>query len=70
MKKLIDSLAEFGARGSVVWLRHYATVRKGAGSIPDEAIGFFNLPNSSSGTMVLSSTQPLTGMSIRNLPGG
>jgi hypothetical protein len=24
------------------WLSHYATVRKVAGSIPDEVIGFFN----------------------------
>jgi hypothetical protein len=31
--------------------------------------GFVNLPNSSSRTMVLGSTQPLTKMSIRNLPG-
>jgi hypothetical protein len=27
------------------WLRHYATSRKVAGSIPDEATGFFNWPN-------------------------
>jgi hypothetical protein len=31
---------------------------------------FFNLPNPSSRTMALGSTQPLTEMSIRNLPGG
>jgi hypothetical protein len=31
---------------------------------------FFNLPNPSSHTMVLGSTQPLTEMSTRNLPGG
>jgi hypothetical protein len=31
---------------------------------------FFNLPNSSSCTMALGSTQPLTEMSTRNLPGG
>jgi hypothetical protein len=52
------------------WLRHYATSRKVAGSIPDEVIGFFNLPNLSSRTMALGSTQPLTEMSTRNLPGG
>jgi hypothetical protein len=52
------------------WLRHYATSRKVAGSIPDEVIGFFNLPNPSSRTMTLGSTQPLTEMSTRNLPGG
>jgi hypothetical protein len=35
----------------------------------DEA-NFFNLPNSSSCTIALGSTQPLTEMSTRNLPGG
>jgi hypothetical protein len=35
-----------------------------------EIIGFFNLPNPSSRTMALGSTQPLTEMSTRNLPGG
>jgi hypothetical protein len=50
------------------WLRHYAASRKVAGSIPDEVIGFFNLPNSSSRTMPLGSTQLLTEMNTRNLP--
>jgi hypothetical protein len=31
---------------------------------------FLNLPNSSSHIMALGSTQPLTEMSTRNLPGG
>jgi hypothetical protein len=52
------------------WFRHYATSRKVAGSIPDEVIGFLNLPNPSSSNMALGSTQPLTEMSARNLPGG
>jgi hypothetical protein len=51
-------------------MRHYATSRKVAGSIPDGVIGFFNLPNHSSRTMAMGSTQPLTEMSTRNLPGG
>jgi hypothetical protein len=34
------------------WLRHYATSRKVAGSIPDEVTGFFSLPNSSSLTTI------------------
>jgi hypothetical protein len=50
-------------------LRHYATSRKVAGSSSDE-VDFFNWPNSSSRTMALGSTQPLTQMSTRNLPGG
>jgi hypothetical protein len=48
----------------------YATSRKVAGLIPDEVIGFFNWPNPSCCTMALGSTQPLTEMSTRSLPGG
>jgi hypothetical protein len=44
--------------------------RKVAGSNPDEVIGFFNLPNSSSRIIALGSTQPLTEKSTRNLHGG
>jgi hypothetical protein len=50
-------------------VRHYATSRKVAGSIPDEVIGFFNRPNPSSRTMALGLAQSLTEMSTRNLPG-
>jgi hypothetical protein len=46
-----------------------ATSRIVAGSIPDEVIGFFNWPNPSSRTVALESTQPLTEMSTRNIPG-
>jgi hypothetical protein len=37
--------------------------------VPDE-VDFFNLPNPCGHTMALGSTQPLTKMSARNLPGG
>jgi hypothetical protein len=37
--------------------------------VPDE-VDFFNLPNPSSSTVALGSTQPLTKVSTRNLPGG
>jgi hypothetical protein len=37
--------------------------------VPDE-VDFFNLPNPSSRTLALGSTQPLTEMSTRNLSGG
>jgi hypothetical protein len=37
--------------------------------VPDE-VDFFNLPNPSSRTMALGSTQPPTEMSTMNLPGG
>jgi hypothetical protein len=40
------------------------------GSILNEVIGFFNRPNFPSRTMGLGSTQPLTEVSTRNLPGG
>jgi hypothetical protein len=46
------------------------TSRKVASSISDQVIGFFNLPNPPSRTMTVGSTQPLTEMSTRNLPGG
>jgi hypothetical protein len=49
---------------------HYVTSQKVAGSIPDEVIGFFSWLNLSSRTMSLKSTQPLTEMTTRNLPGG
>jgi hypothetical protein len=48
---------------------NYATIRKVTGSIRYEFIGFFNRFNRSSSTMALGSTQPLTEMKIRNLPG-
>jgi hypothetical protein len=40
-----------------------------AGSILDEVVAFLDLPNPSSRNMALYSTQPLTEMSTRNLPG-
>jgi hypothetical protein len=50
------------------WLRHYATSRKVAVSIPDE-VDFFNWFNPSNLTIALGTTQPQTEMSTRNLPG-
>jgi hypothetical protein len=52
-----------------IHLRHYATIRNVASSIPDEVIGFFNWPHPSSRTMAVGLTQPLTEMSTRNLTG-
>ena len=48
-------------------LRHCATSRKVAGSIPDGVIGIFHWHNSSGRTVALGSTQPLTEMSTRNI---
>jgi hypothetical protein len=50
------------------WLRHYTTSRKARVRFP-MSFDFFNFPNSSSCTMVLGSTHPLTEMSTRNFPG-
>jgi hypothetical protein len=52
------------------WLRHCATSRKVAGSIPDSVIRYFNWHNPSGRTMVLGSTLPLTEMSTRNISWG
>ena len=48
------------------WLRHCATSRKVAGSIPDGVTGIFHWHNPSGRTMALGLTQPLTEMSTRN----
>jgi hypothetical protein len=47
------------------WLRHHATNRQVAGSVPDVVIGIFQLHNASGRTMVLGSTQRITEMSTR-----
>ena len=52
------------------WLRHCATSRKVAGSIPDGVIGFFHWHNPSGRAMALGLTQPLTEMSTRNVSWG
>jgi hypothetical protein len=59
-----------GARGSVVGWGTMLQAGKVAGSIPNQVIRFFNWSNPSSRTMALGSTQPLTEMSTRDLPGG
>jgi hypothetical protein len=48
------------------WLRHCATNRKVAGSIPDGVTGIFQWLNPSGRFVALGSTQPLTEMSTRN----
>jgi len=51
------------------WLRHCTTHRKVAGSVPD-GVGIFQWHNPSGPTMALRLTQPLTGMSTRNISWG
>jgi hypothetical protein len=58
-----------GPRGSVVGWGTMLQAGRSPVRVPDE-VYFFNLPNSSSRTMALGSTQPLTEMSTMNLPGG
>ena len=52
------------------WLRHCATSRKVAGSIPHGGNGLFHGHNPSGRTVALGLTQPLTEMSIRNISWG
>jgi len=47
-------------------LKHCATSRKVAGSIPDGVNGIFYWHNPSGRTMAMGSTRPLTEMSTRN----
>jgi hypothetical protein len=49
------------------WLRHCATNKKIAGSIPDGVREFFIDINPSDRTMALGSTQPLTEMSTGSI---
>jgi hypothetical protein len=48
-------------------MRHSATSRKVAGSIPDGATGIFHWHNPSGRSTALGSTHPLTEMSIRSI---
>jgi hypothetical protein len=52
------------------WLRHCATSRKVAGSIPNGVTGIFHWHNPSGHTMALGLTQPPKEMSIRNISWG
>jgi hypothetical protein len=61
--------SDIRARGSVVGWGTMLQARRLQVWVPMRWI-FFNLPNPSSHTMALRSTQPLSDMSTRNLPGG
>jgi len=65
-----DTTGSWGGTRWRSWLRHCATSRKVAGSIPDGATGIFHWYNSSGRTMALGLTQPLTEMSTRNISWG
>jgi hypothetical protein len=59
-----------GACGSVVGCGTMLQSRRSPVRFPMRLLDFFNWPNPSSRTVVLGSTQPLTKMSTRKLPGG
>jgi hypothetical protein len=59
---MVDTLLEGGTRWRS-WLRHCATSRKIAGSVPDCVTGIFHWHNPSGRTMALGLTQPLREMS-------
>ena len=52
------------------WLRHCATSRKVAGSIPDGVTGIFHGHNPSGRTTALGLTRPLTDMSTGSISWG
>jgi hypothetical protein len=60
----------YGATQWRSWLRHCATSRKVAGSIPNSHTGIFHWHNPSGRTMALGLTQPLIEVSTRNISWG
>jgi len=68
--KLPAILVRVWGTGWCSWLRHCATSRKVAGSIPDDVIGILHWHNASCRTMALGSTRPLTETSTRNISWG
>jgi len=64
-------MCAYGGTRWRIWLRHCASSRKVAGSIPDGGTEIFHEHNNPSGhIMALGSTQPLTEMSTRNISWG
>jgi hypothetical protein len=63
----VQPVLSFLTRWQRIWLRHHATSCMIVGSVPDEVIGIFNLPEPSSCNMALESSLPLTEMSTRNI---
>jgi hypothetical protein len=57
----------FGGTRRRSWLRHYATNRKDADSIPDVITKLFHWHNTSGHSKELGSTLPLTKISTRNI---
>jgi hypothetical protein len=68
-KKFRKLTVKRGARDSVVGSGSMLKAVRSPIRVPDE-MDIFNLSNNSRRTMALGSSQPLTEMSARNLPGG
>jgi hypothetical protein len=60
----------FGTWGTILGWGTMLSARRSWVQIMMKSLDFFNVCNPSSRTMALGSTQPLTEMSTRNLPGG
>jgi hypothetical protein len=58
-----------GARGRIVGWGTMLQAERSRFWVPIKSVPFLNVPNSSSRTLALGSTQPLTEMSTRNSPG-
>ena len=67
--RVFDWSAQFRGTRWRSWLRHGATSRKIACSIPDGVVRIFHWHNPSGSTVALGLTQPLTEMSTRNVCG-
>jgi hypothetical protein len=70
MVQIMKLLMQFRGARWRSWLRHYATNRNVAGSIPDGVTGIFPWHNRFGRTVALGLTQPLTEMSTRNISWG
>jgi hypothetical protein len=66
-RQIMAEYSKVGGHAVAQWLRHCATNRKVAGSIPDGVAGIFYWHNPSGSTMALASTQPLTEMSTGSI---
>jgi hypothetical protein len=65
-----NKLMSIGVRGSVAGWGTMLQAGRSRVSFPIRSLTFFSWPNHSSRTMTLGSTQHLTEMNTRNLPGG
>jgi hypothetical protein len=69
-KIIYTNITLLGARCSVIGWGIILQAGRSQIQFPMRSLNFFNLPNLSSQTIDLGSTQPLTEMSTRKLPGG